>query len=130
MPYKSQFIIIEDNLIDQFVTKKLLKKGLDVNPLFIANNGKEGIDWLLKNTNYSSLIILLDIQMPIMDGFEFLDEFARLLDEEAKEKIEIFVLSSTLDSDEIKKATENKYVSGFWNKPFSMETLKNAFLKN
>lgn len=130
MPYKSQFIIIEDNLIDQFVTKKLLKKGLDVNPLFIANNGKEGIDWLLKNTNYSSLIILLDIQMPIMDGFEFLDEFARLLDEEAKEKIEIFVLSSTLDSDEIKKATENKYVSDFWNKPFSMETLKNAFLKN
>lgn len=130
MSYKSQFIIIEDNLIDQFVTKKLLKKGLDVNPLFIANNGKEGIDWLLKNTNYKSLIILLDIQMPVMDGFEFLDEFARLMDEEAKEKIEIFVLSSTLDSDEIKKATENKYVSDFWNKPFSMKTLKNAFLKN
>lgn len=127
MPFRSQFIIIEDNLIDQFVTKKLLKKGLDINPLYIANNGKEGIDWLIKNHNNQSLIILLDIQMPIMNGFEFLDEFARL-EEDIKAKIEIFVLSSTLDSDEIKKAKENKYVSDFWNKPFRLDLLKSVFL--
>ncbi|PBJ06824.1 response regulator [Flavobacterium sp. ACN6] len=127
MDFKPQFIIIDDNLIDQFVTKKLLKKGLDVNPLFIANNGKEGIEWLLKNSdNNESLIILLDIQMPIMNGFEFLDEFARL-EEDVKEKIEIFVISSTLDTEEIKKAKENKYVSDFWNKPFRLDLLKSAF---
>ncbi|KAF2342194.1 response regulator [Flavobacterium tistrianum] len=127
MPYKSQFIIIEDNLIDQFVTKKLLKKGLDINPVYIANNGKEGMNWIVKNQNQNPLIILLDIQMPVMNGFEFLEEFDRL-PEEVKEKIEIFVLSSTLDSDEIKKVTENKYVTDFWNKPFRLEILKNAFL--
>lgn len=127
MPFKSQFIIIEDNLIDQFVTKKLLKKGLDISPLFIANNGKEGIEWLLKNPEHKSLVILLDIQMPIMNGFEFLDEFSLLADE-IKENIEIFVLSSTLDSDEIKRIKDNKYVSEFWNKPFRLETLKSAFL--
>ncbi|WP_294960345.1 response regulator [uncultured Flavobacterium sp.] len=128
MSYKSQFIIIEDNLIDQFVTKKLLKKGLDINPVCIANNGKEGINWILKNQLQNPLIILLDIQMPIMNGFEFLEEFDRL-PENVKEKIEIFVLSSTLDSDEIQKVKENKYVSDFWNKPFRLETLKNAFLQ-
>ncbi|MCV2486597.1 response regulator [Flavobacterium sp. SH_e] len=127
MQYKTQFVIIEDNLIDQFITKKLLKKGLDVNPLYIANNGKEGIDWLLKNPNHNSLVIFLDIQMPIMNGFEFLDEFSRL-PEGIKEKIRIYVLSSTLDIDEIKKAKENKYVSDFWNKPFRLDTLKNTFL--
>ncbi|MBZ4037138.1 response regulator [Flavobacterium sp. 17A] len=127
MQSKSEFVLIEDNLIDQFVTKKLLKKGLNINPIFIANNGKEGIEWLLKNPNHTSLIILLDIQMPIMNGFEFLDEFARLA-EKISGKIEIFVLSSTLDTDEIKKAKENKYVTDFWNKPFCLETLKNAFL--
>ncbi|KAF2337920.1 response regulator [Flavobacterium ginsenosidimutans] len=125
--YKPQFVIIEDNLIDQFITKKLLKKGLDVNPLYIANNGKEGIDWLVKNPNHNSLVIFLDIQMPIMNGFEFLDEFSRL-PEDIKEKIRIYVLSSTLDIDEIKKAKENKYVSDFWNKPFRLDTLKSTFL--
>lgn len=128
MPYRSQFIIIEDNLIDQFVTKKLLKKGLDINPVYIANNGKEGMNWLLKNQNQNPLIILLDIQMPIMDGFEFLKEFDRL-PKDVKENIEIFVLSSTLDSDEIKKVKENKYVSDFWNKPFRLEILKSVFLE-
>ncbi|KAF2338761.1 MAG: response regulator [Flavobacterium nitrogenifigens] len=128
MPYRSQFIIIEDNLIDQFVIKKLLKKGLDVNPVYIANNGKEGMNWIQKNQNQSPLIILLDIQMPVMDGFEFLKEFDKL-PEDVKEKIEIFVLSSTLDSDEIKKVKENKYVSDFWNKPFRLETLKSVFLE-
>ncbi len=127
MPYKPDFLLIEDNLIDQFVTKKLLKKGLNTNPLFIANNGKEAIDWLIKNPIHNSLVILLDIQMPVMNGFEFLEEFARLA-EDIKDKIEIFVLSSTLDTDEIKKAKENKYVSDFWNKPFRLETLQNAFL--
>jgi len=127
MQFKPQFLIIEDNLIDQFVTKKLLKKGLDINPLFIANNGKEGIDWLIKNPDSKSLIILLDIQMPIMNGFEFLEEFARL-EEDLKAKIEIFVLSSTLDIDEIKKIKNNKYVSDFWNKPFRLDLLKNISL--
>ena len=45
-----------------------------------------------------------------------------------KNKIKIFVLSSTLDSDEIKKAKENKYVSDFWNKPFRLDLLKSTFL--
>ncbi|SFD12550.1 response regulator [Flavobacterium phragmitis] len=127
MPFRSQFIIIEDNLIDQFVTKKLLKKGLDINPLYIANNGKEGIDWLTGNPDHHSLIIFLDIQMPIMNGFEFLDEFDKL-PENVKDRIEIFVLSSTLDSDEIKKVRENKYVSDFWNKPFRLELLQKTFV--
>ncbi|GAA3730004.1 hypothetical protein GCM10022422_10280 [Flavobacterium ginsengisoli] len=128
MPYRSQFVIIEDNLIDQFVTKKLLKKGLDINPVCIANNGKEGIDWLIKNQTTNPLIILLDIQMPIMNGFEFLEEFDKL-PEDVKARTEIFVLSSTLDTDEIKKVKANKYVSDFWNKPFRLEILTNTFLQ-
>ncbi|WJS96646.1 response regulator [Flavobacterium johnsoniae] len=127
MPSKPDFLLVEDNLIDQFVTKKLLKKGLNINPLFIANNGKEAIDWLTKNPIQNSLVIFLDIQMPVMNGFEFLEEFARLA-EKINNKVEIFVLSSTLDTDEIRKAKENKYVTDFWSKPFCLETLKNTFL--
>lgn len=120
------FILIEDNLIDQFVIKKILKKVLDINPLYIANNGKEGLEWLLKNTKQKPLVIFLDIQMPIMNGFEFLDQFTKL-EEQIKDKIQIFVLSSTLDLDEIKKVKENRHVSGFWNKPLQIEILRNKF---
>lgn len=124
MEFKPLFLVIEDNLIDQLVTKQLLKKVLDVEPIFIANNGKEGMHWLvINNKNNQELIILLDIQMPIMNGFEFLEEFQKL-DNEIKKRIQIYVLSSTLDPDEIKHIEENKYVTKFLNKPFPIEELK------
>nr|WP_294936670.1 hypothetical protein [uncultured Flavobacterium sp.] len=40
------FLLIEDNMIDQFITSQLLKRKLGVTEIIIANNGKEGIEWL------------------------------------------------------------------------------------
>jgi len=129
MELNSSFLLIEDNLIDQLVTKQLLKKVFSIEQVSIANNGKEGIQWLNNNKriNHQPLIILLDIQMPIMNGFEFLDEFHKL-SKEVKKGVQIYVLSSTLDSDEIKLIEENEYVTDFLNKPFPIEELKTKFL--
>jgi CheY-like chemotaxis protein len=125
MEFKPLFLLIDDNLIDQLVTKQLLKKILGIEQVVIANNGKEGLQWLNNNKrNNQPLIILLDIQMPIMNGFEFLEEFHKL-SKEAKQGIQIYVLSSTLDPDEIKLIEENPYVTDFLNKPFPIEELKN-----
>lgn len=124
MESKISFLLIEDNLIDQLVTKELLKKALITSSISIANNGEEGIQWL---KNYKSkdevLIILLDIQMPIMNGLGFLEEYKKL-GERIKKKIQIYVLSSTLDPDEIKKIKENQHVKAFLNKPFPVEEFK------
>lgn len=128
MELKPLFLLIEDNLIDQLVTTQLLKKILSVDQVAIANNGKEGLQLLNANKrNKQSLIILLDIQMPIMNGFEFLEEFHRLSNE-VKKGIQIYVLSSTLDSDEIRLIEENPYVTDFLNKPFPIEELKRKLL--
>ncbi|WP_291285328.1 response regulator [Flavobacterium sp.] len=123
MQTKPEFLIVDDNLIDQLVIKQLLKKVLDIDEVFIANNGKEGIQWLAAKKNSHPLIILLDIQMPIMNGFEFLEEF-RKLKKDVKKGIRIFVLSSTLDLGEIAKINKNKYVNAFLNKPFPIEEFK------
>lgn len=123
MDLKPVFLLIEDNLIDQLVIKQLIKKSLD-SDINITNNGREGLEWLYSHQDlHQTLIILLDIQMPIMNGFDFLEEYGKLSDEFKKEN-QIYVLSSTLDSDEIKKIKENNYVTEFLNKPFPIEDFK------
>ena len=130
MKFKPAFLLIEDNLIDQLVTRKLLKKVLDIDPVFVANNGLEGLQWIIKNKKIChSLIILLDIQMPIMNGFEFLDIF-ETLNEEIKNEIQIFVMSSTLDQEEIECIKDNIYVKDFLSKPFPIEEFKKQLTSN
>ena len=73
MEFKPLFLLIEDNLIDQIVTQQLLKKVFHVEEIIIANNGKEGIEWLQDNKTNRPFIILLDIQMPGMLGTQFLE---------------------------------------------------------
>lgn len=124
MTYNLEFLLIEDNLIDQLVIKQLLKKILNITEVNITNDGNEGILWLKNNLKrHQSLIILLDIQMPIMNGFDFLNEFHQL-SENSKKDIQIYALSSTLDLDEIQKIKNNKYITDFLNKPLSIEEFK------
>jgi len=123
MEFKETFLLIEDNLIDQLVIKQLFKKVLKIDQIAIANNGKEGIEWITENKNKQSLIILLDIQMPIMNGFEFLETYDKLKNE-LKKDTQIFILSSTLDPDEIDIINSNNYITGFLNKPFPIEEFK------
>ncbi|MHC0442917.1 response regulator [Flavobacterium sp. 3-210] len=124
---KPAFLLIEDNLIDQLVIKQLLKKILFVDEIYIANNGQEGLYWLENNKGIGkSLFIILDIQMPFMNGFDFLNAYDKL-DENIKKGNQIYVLSSTLDSDEINLINENKYVTKMLNKPFPIEEFKKTF---
>lgn len=125
MKFKPTFLLVEDNLIDQIVIKQLLKKNFDIIEINITNNGMEAIQWLNNNQNLNqSVVILTDIQMPIMNGFEFLNAYEGL-SEQFKKTIQIYVLSSTLDLDEIKRIKENNYVDGFLNKPLQIEEFKN-----
>ena len=124
MAHKPEFLLIEDNLIDQIVIKQLLKKVFNITELSITNNGREGIIWLTNNKKkHHSLIILLDIQMPIMNGFEFLNEFHKQ-SEDFKKEIKIYVLSSTLDTNEIEEIKNSKYITDFLSKPLSIEEFK------
>jgi CheY-like chemotaxis protein len=125
MEIDSIFLLIEDNVIDQIVTTQLLKKKLGIPEVNIANNGKEGIQWLHNNRNRfnQSLIILLDIQMPEMNGFEFLHEYEKL-PQELKRETQLFMLSSTLDSNEIKRAKDNSHVIKLLSKPLPVKELE------
>lgn len=122
MKQNYKILIIDDNIIDQIVTKQLLKKTLGITDISTANNGKEGIQWIRdhKSNTEESLIILLDIKMPEMDGFEFLLEY-ETLPEELKKETQIFMLSSTLNPNDIARAKNNEYVKNLLSKPLPVK---------
>lgn len=131
MNSKYIFLLIEDNQIDQLIMTQLFKKVLDVSEVNIANNGKEGIQWLCNNRKKfnQSLIILLDIQMPVMNGVQFLVEYEKL-SEELKRETQIFMLSSSLDSDEIIRIKGNIYVTDFLSKPLAIKEFRQLINSN
>ncbi len=97
----------------------------------IEQQASEALEFLSNSThNKSSLpeIILLDINMPLMDGFEFLKEFEKL-DNDIKLKCKIFMLTSSNNEQDKERAFKSEYVIGYILKPLNLTNIKNQFNK-
>lgn len=118
------FLIIDDSEIDQTVTKMLLSRRLGITKINGAVNGEDAIQWInsQKNTIGSCLVILLDIRMPIMDGFQFLEAFSSL-EPALQSKTRIVMLSSTLDPQDIERAKQHASVKKLLSKPLHVQEL-------
>ena len=119
------FLLIDDNTIDQLVTCQLLKKTLGIAEINVACNGREGLNWINNNLNTldKSLIILLDINMPEMNGFQFLTEYESFPDN-LKKETQIFMLSSTLNKNDIDQIKGNNRVTSLLSKPLSVKNFE------
>jgi len=124
MENKLKFLVIDDNEIDRLVTGRLLKIHLKTVNVHYATTGRDGIEWLKANNESVDymLFILLDIRMPGMDGFKFLEAIEKL-DNRLKKNINVFMLSSTLNRDELKRAMCSKYVKRLFIKPLPVKEL-------
>ena len=98
------------------------------NSFMIFKNGREAINalapLLISGKNIPE-IILLDINMPIMDGWEFLDEFTQI---ETHKLITIYVVSSSIDPADMNRVDNYKSVTNYIIKPISMEILRQIML--
>ena len=112
-----KFLVIDDNEIDRLITSRLLTSG-GMTDVHTVNGGLEGIDWIKRHVDNigQHLVVLVDIMMPGMDGFQFMEAFDSL-DASVKQVIEVFMLSSTLDPRDIKRAASNKTVRELLSKP-------------
>lgn len=114
-------LLIDDNEIDNFINRKLLLNTQFAVDIIEKRSATEAIKYLMENQeNPKKLpdIIFLDIMMPVMDGFEFLDEFSTL-STMVKENIRVIMLSSTESFKDLNRANSNRYVYKFLNKPLT-----------
>ncbi len=125
MSYKYQRImIIDDDEIDNYLTKTLINNNNYAKEILEFSNGADAFDYLEKNKeNKSKLpeLILLDLHMPKMDGIEFLDKLSTISNN-FLEGI-VCVVSSSVDDNAILKSKLNNYVSLYTKKPITVEFL-------
>jgi len=88
------------------------------------NSAQDALEYLTgEGEQLPKTVILLDLQMPGMNGFEFIDQFD-LLPESLKNKIRIYMLSSTIDTRDIEKAKASIHIIELLSKPLEIGTLK------
>jgi CheY-like chemotaxis protein len=125
MSFKKTFLVIDDSYIDRLVSSMLIKRAFDNPEVIDLAGGQQAMEWLSLKTFRAeeTLLIILDIMMPQMNGFEFLDAFEGLRPE-IKDQTKIIMLSSTLDHDDINKAMTHVNVKKLLSKPLSANELK------
>ena len=114
-------LLIDDNYIDNFVTSRLLENSKFADNVIIQQSSAEAIE-ALRDGVVTPDVIFLDLRMPVMDGFEFLQEYDKL--DIAKDDIKVFMLSSSLDPTELRRSLDNKYITQFLHKPLTKKILE------
>ncbi|MEO8236368.1 MAG: response regulator [Flavobacterium sp.] len=114
--------IIDDDPIYKLITKKLIQKTKLYSETIEFNNGNEALIYFESASSLPD-ILLLDIEMPEMDGWEFLDEFCKL-EKERKKESTVYIASSSIAIDDKMKAKKYECVKDFLSKPINLEKLK------
>ncbi len=126
MPHhvKNVCIIDDDNIYVKLVSKIINLQKLSEKVL-IFNNGKEALHFFLSAMECLERkdipqVILLDLNMPVMDGWEFLREFSKIKNKICK-NIELYVVSSSIDIRDIDRAKSIDIVSDYFTKPIKRD---------
>ena len=122
-------LLVDDDPITNFINQRLLEKMNIAEEVKVVTNGVEGVKCLRDHcfkTSISPDLILLDINMPIMDGFEFLEVF-NSLDFKNKEEVVIAVLTTSTNSHDMEKI-EKLGIKCFINKPLTEEKMRDFLM--
>jgi CheY-like chemotaxis protein len=124
-------MLVDDNEIDNLINQKMIEAAEICDNIFLHSGAKGALEFLknIEKLNskgedgYLPDLIFLDIDMPLMDGFQFLDEFEKLSDS-VKNHCKIVMLTSSLNPQDMSKAKKNKFVIKYLNKPLTQDSLK------
>lgn len=115
--------VVDDDEIFVFILRKLLQKSGRFNQIISLSNGSEAIERLVAQYEKDAPLpdlIFLDLNMPVLDGWQFLDEIEKL---PFKSQLKIYIISSSIDTREMEKAKTYSTVKSFVSKPVTLQWL-------
>tara|TARA_R110002051_G_scaffold71624_4_gene129351 strand:+ start:14458 stop:14862 length:405 start_codon:yes stop_codon:yes gene_type:complete len=119
--------IIDDDPIFIYGTKRIMREINFAENIIVYNNGQEALDGLyalIKDEDSMPEIMFLDLNMPIMSGWEFLDEFKNYTSNNSKKTI-IYIISSSVDPRDLERVKEYNEVTNYILKPITPYDLTN-----
>lgn len=125
MPKVDTICLVDDDDVYHYIMEYTISKKKLAKTILKFMDGETAINFIKGNlTNQSKLpeLILLDLNMPVMDGWEFLHEFV-IIQSQLKKKITIYVVTSSVNETDIEKAQNFQIISGYLIKPITEEKL-------
>jgi CheY-like chemotaxis protein len=115
-----KFLVIDDNMVDLLIAKAAVQRsGADFS-IVTAESADEGLSYLKKNTTQLPDVILLDLNMPVKNGWDFIKEYQQL----NITHIKLYILTSSVNENEKIEASKNSLITGFLSKPLRVDTLQ------
>jgi CheY-like chemotaxis protein len=121
-------MLIDDNEIDNLINQKMIEAASITENIYTHTGAKSAIEFLRNMERLEVAdkvlpdIIFLDIDMPLMDGFQFLEEFEKLTNV-AKKKCKIVMLTSSINPQDFNRSKKYDNVKLYLNKPLSHENI-------
>ena len=129
MKFNDVFVVDDDKIFHFIIKKLLVSNNINVEPEFFENGLQaiEGIKRKLDRQEAPPDLILLDINMPVLDGWQFLEEF-KILKSRIQKEISIYIISSSDNTFDRNRANDFKdEIKDYYLKPITIDGLKSIF---